>query len=95
MATNTALTLLRAELGCISRTLPTDMAALLQQKLDSAESTLADKGIIIDESLPKDMDLLVSYAAWLYRKRESGDELPRMLRYAINNRQTRKAVGAE
>jgi hypothetical protein len=32
------------------------------------------------------MALVVMYAAWLWRKRDNMEGMPRMLRYALNNR---------
>lgn len=34
----------------------------------------------------EDMQLVVMYAAWLWRRRDSMEGMPRMLRYALNNR---------
>lgn len=33
-----------------------------------------------------DAQLVVMYAAWMWRRRDSGDGMPRMVRYALNNR---------
>lgn len=33
-----------------------------------------------------DRDLVVMYAAWLWRSRVTGETMPRMLRYTLNNR---------
>lgn len=34
----------------------------------------------------EDAQLVVMYAAWMWRRRDSGDGMPRMVRYALNNR---------
>lgn len=33
-----------------------------------------------------DVNLVIMYAAWMWRKRDNGDGMPRMLRWALNNR---------
>lgn len=49
----------------------------------------------------EDAQLIVMYAAWLYRKRGSStvyqptDAMPRMLRYALNNRLMSEKAGQE
>lgn len=30
--------------------------------------------------------LVVQYASWMWRKRDTGEGMPRMVRYALNNR---------
>lgn len=92
MATDAAMALLKADLGRTG-SLPEDVAAFMAQKLDAAAYALADAGILIDEAKPLEMDLLVMYAAWLYRKRDSGAELPPMVRLAINNAKVARATG--
>lgn len=34
----------------------------------------------------EDVQLLVMYSAWTWRRRDSGEGMPRMLRWALNNR---------
>ena len=46
------------------------------------------------EDTEADRDLVVMYAGWLWRSRTTGEGMPRMLRYALNNRLfSRKAAG--
>lgn len=60
--------------------------ALLLPMLDGAKSMIAREGISLTDS-PEDGLLVVMYAAYLYRKRkEENQAMPRMLRYALNNR---------
>ncbi|MDE6729629.1 MAG: hypothetical protein K2J71_02495 [Oscillospiraceae bacterium] len=33
-----------------------------------------------------DLHLELMYAAWMWRKRDTGETMPRMLRYQLNNR---------
>lgn len=58
----------------------------LQQLLEAAEQMIAREGIALTSSA-EDEQLRVMYAAYLYRKRaEDNPPMPRMLRYALNNR---------
>ena len=40
----------------------------------------------IAEHYLEDAQLVVMYAAWMWRRRDSQDGMPRMLRWALNNR---------
>ena len=91
MASAAAMALLKPDLGRTG-TIPDDVVMLMEQKLDAAIPALLERGIAIDESNPLDMDLLVMYAAWLYRMRDRGAELPMMIRQAINNAQVSRAT---
>lgn len=59
----------------------------LNQLLSVAEQEIIREGA---ETLNKndlaDAQLIVMYAAWLWRKRDTQEGMPRMVRYAINNR---------
>lgn len=92
MASEIALTMLRADLGCISGTLPQAMHDLLGQKLDAARQMITRRGLTIDESMPDDLDLLVSVAGWLYRHREDGAEMSKMAKQEIRDRQVGRAT---
>lgn len=58
----------------------------LLQYIKTAEESIAEEGATLDLSDIKDAQLVVMYAAWIWRRRDSGDGMPRMLRYALNNR---------
>lgn len=58
---------------------------LLTFELDCAVNMIAREGITLNDS-SDDAMLVVMYAAYLYQKRNSNDPMPRMLRYALNNR---------
>jgi len=63
---------------------------LLNDYLDflikSAKEQIEEKGITLDSSAVKDSHLVVMYASWLYRKRNTNDGMPRMLQYALHSR---------
>lgn len=94
MASPAAMALLKADLGRTGA-IPDDVTTLMEQKLDASAKALMERGIKVDESNALDMDLLVMYAAWLYRKRDTGAELPMMIRQAINNAQVSRATKEE
>lgn len=84
MANTIEMALLKTDLG-FTGPLPYEMEAFLQQKIEAARSKIAKHGIALDERDNDDLDLLVMYAAWLYRKRAGSDPMPPMLRLAIND----------
>ena len=60
---------------------------LLIQMLNAAHSFIEREGISLDDTSAEDTQLVVMYAAYLYRKRrETNVAMPRMLRWALNNR---------
>lgn len=58
----------------------------LNAYLESAQTEISREGISLDLTDVGDMQLVVMYAAWTWRKRADGSGMPRMLRYALNNR---------
>lgn len=58
----------------------------LSDYLVNAFLSIKGEGASLDLTNMKDCQLVVMYAAWTWRKRESGEGMPRMLRYALNNR---------
>lgn len=59
----------------------------LNQLLSVAEREIIREGAeTLDKTDLNDAQLIVMYAAWLWRKRDTQEGMPRMVRYAINNR---------
>lgn len=58
----------------------------LEQYLQAAAVFITEQGATLDYDSIQDAQLIVMYAAWTWRKRDSGEGMPRMLRYALNNR---------
>ena len=58
----------------------------LRQYLLSAISFIEEEGAVLDSASIKDQQLIVMYAEWMWRRRDSGEGMPRMLRYALNNK---------
>ena len=57
----------------------------LMQYLSRAEKEIAREGVTIGDETD-DGELTIMYAAWLWRRRDGMEGMPRMLRYALNNR---------
>lgn len=57
----------------------------LEDYLIAAAAEITREGVTIDAD-GKDDHLIVMYAAWLWRRRDSGAGMPRMVRWALNNR---------
>lgn len=64
----------------------------LTQYLGSAEQMITREGITLAGS-EEDDQIVVMYAAWMWRRRDSGEGMPRMLRYAMNNRLFSQKMG--
>lgn len=80
----TLLTMLKVDLG-ISTTTAYD--SRLTQYLASAVAAIKQEGATtISTTDPLDQQLIVMYAAWLWRRRDSMEGMPRMLRWQLNNR---------
>ena len=59
----------------------------LTQLIQAAEKYIKAEGATtLDSNNIDDAQLIVMYAAWLWRRRDTQDDMPRMVRYAINNR---------
>lgn len=58
----------------------------LLQNIRAAKGFIEREGIYLDDTA-EDMQLVIMYAAYLYRRRAQPDTgMPRMLRWALNNR---------
>lgn len=57
----------------------------LNSRIATAQERIAAEGATLTNS-EGDQDLVVMYAAWLWRSRVTGEKMPDMLRYALNNR---------
>lgn len=56
------------------------------QYIRSSYEAITEEGIVLDVLSMKDQQLVVLYSAWMWRKRDNGEGMPRMIRYALNNR---------
>lgn len=82
MDTITLLEMLKVDLGISTNAYDNR----LTQYLTTAQTAIETEGITLNMSTISDCTLVTMYAAWLWRKRDSGEGMPRMIRYALNNR---------
>ena len=82
------LTLVKANLGITRTTWDDYLLALIA----AAKQMITREGVTINETL-EDTNLIVMYTSYLWRKRAEDAPMPRMLRWALNNRiMSEKAV---
>ena len=82
MNESTMLDMLKIDLGITT----TAYDERLSQYLTSAKDAITKEGITLDDSVISDGNLVVMYAAWMWRKRATNEGMPRMLRWQLNNR---------
>lgn len=58
----------------------------LTQIIAAAENFIETEGIDLNLASEGDMQIVEMYAEWLWRRRDTGDGMPRMLRRIMNNR---------
>lgn len=58
----------------------------LTQLITAAKSMITREGITLNLANAEDCNIVIMYAAYLWRKRDTTESMPRMLRYAMNNR---------
>lgn len=58
----------------------------LTEIIKSSIEMIEREGATIDVTKGEDKQLVVMYSAWIWRRRDSGEGMPRMIRYALNNR---------
>ena len=85
MSKSELLQILQANLDLL--TLDTTRQNQLEFLIDTAVQLIAREGVTLtDPYTSEDANLIVMYAAYLFRKRATDEPMPRMLRWALNNR---------
>ena len=85
MSKSELLQILQANLDLL--TLDTTRQNQLEFLIQTAVELIAREGVTLTEPYtPEDSNLIVMYAAYLFRKRATDEPMPRMLRWALNNR---------
>lgn len=80
----TLLTMLKTDLGIMSSNA---YDARLTKYITSAIAyIIAEGALTLSITQPEDAQLVVMYAAWMWRRRDSMEGMPQMLRRALNNR---------
>lgn len=82
MTTETKLQMLKIDLGITT----TAYDERLTQYLQAAKKEIEREGVILSFDSQDDDNLQIMYAAWMWRKRDTGEGMPRMIRWQINNR---------
>lgn len=83
MEQQTMLAMLKVDLGIVT----TAYDVRLGQLLSAAEAQITREGAVLNASGSiEDANIVIMYAAWMWRKRDTMEEMPRMLRWALNNR---------
>lgn len=85
------LAMLKVDLGITTTAYDTR----LTQYINSAKEMIGTEGVTLDTTDLEDAQLVVMYAGWLWRKRDNGDAMPRMLRWTLNNRLFAEKMNAE
>lgn len=80
--TQTALEMVKVDLG-IKNAIAYDNR--LTQYIDASKSAIIREGATLSDEV-EDVQLVAMYAGWLWRKRDTGDGMPRNLRWMLNNR---------
>lgn len=79
------LTLVQSNLDLLS--VDATRESQLEFLIDTAIELIAREGATLTEPYTsEDANLIVMYASYLYRKRATDEPMPRMLRWALNNR---------
>lgn len=79
------LTLLQADLNILQP--DATRTVQLTHLVNAALQLIAREGVTLQEPFSaEDGQLVIMYAAYLFRKRATGEAMPRMLRWALNNR---------
>ena len=82
MTTGQLVEMLKVDLGITTTAYDERLAAYI----DSAREEIIRQGAVLSDSSVSDAQLVVMYAAWMWRRRDTGDGMPRMIRYALNNK---------
>ncbi len=84
MNDETMLDMLKIDLGISTTNKYNDR---LTQYLQTAQKEIEREGVVLSCSdSVEDANLVIMYAQWLWRKRDTGEGMPRMIRWEINNR---------
>lgn len=81
--TATALALLKVDLGILNSTAYDQRLTAI---IDATTSAVIREGVSTLSDSAEDIQMVVMYAEWLWRKRDSGEGMPRNLRWLLNNR---------
>lgn len=87
-STATLLPKLKIDLGITTTAFDTR----LKDHIDAAKIDIEREGIVLGSAADDD-DLILMFAGWRWRNRATGEEMPRMLRFAMNNKLCAQKMG--
>lgn len=87
-STATLLPKLKIDLGITTTAYDTR----LTDHIDAAKIDIEREGIVLGSAADDD-DLILMFAGWRWRNRATGEEMPRMLRFAMNNKLCAQKMG--
>lgn len=58
----------------------------LTEIVKSSAAAIEHEGATLNYDSFEDAQIVIMYAAWLWRRRDTGEGMPRMLRWQLNNR---------
>lgn len=87
-STETLLPKLKIDLGITTTAFDTR----LTDHIDAAKIDIEREGIVLGSAADDD-DLILMFAGWRWRNRATGEEMPRMLRFAMNNKLCAQKMG--
>lgn len=53
--------------------------------INSSEAEITAAGATLDLDDPQHVQLVIMYAGWMWRRRDTGEPMPRMVKRALNN----------
>lgn len=92
---DTAVTMLRANLGFFDSKLPDELTAYLGTLLAKAAADFSEMKVVLQPGNVSDDFDQAAYAAWLYRNGPTGAGKTEMIRNIIRNRQVNQALRGE
>lgn len=92
---DTAVVLLKADLGFFSTSIPADLETYLLSLLEKAFADFNQMEIYLQPGTLEDDFDQAAYAAWLYRNRATGAGKTEMLKSIKRNRQVNQALADE
>lgn len=74
---------------------PDAMDPFLRTLLGAAQERITSYGIALDYGNMSDVQLVIQYASYLYRMRNSNEGMPRSLQYALHSRLVNEKGGVQ
>ena len=81
MTTEQILQMVKVDLGLTT----TRYDDRLTQFIETAKIEIKREGAALDLDNMDHVNIVAMYAGWLWRRRDTGSGMPRMIRYALNN----------